>query len=125
MDYSRNQWRQITRQTNKKGKNGMENCKEEMGLIRTVGTATAAAATALTVSYACASFSSASSSSSPSAQVPKTLNLSFLSPPHRSRLIGAAADPPAALKMDGPSTNHTSSSQVRFHIMDFSFIFLF
>ncbi|KAL6348935.1 hypothetical protein AAG906_033591 [Vitis piasezkii] len=81
-------------------------------LVRAVATVTTAAAvTALPVSYAYASFSPSSSSSSSSSQVSKTLNLSFLSQPHRPRLVETATHPPAALRMDASSTNHTSSSQ--------------
>ena len=95
-------------------------------LVRAVATVTTAAAvTALPVAYAYASFSPSSSSSSSLSQVSKTLNLSFLSQPHRSRLVETATHPPAALRMDASSTNHTSSSQVQFHFMGFSLFSFF
>ncbi|KAF5734852.1 Cu/Zn-superoxide dismutase copper chaperone precursor [Tripterygium wilfordii] len=84
-------------------------------LLRSVATTAAIAASALPAAFA---FSARSSSSSAqSHQIPKPKNLSFFSStshlsPTRLGLTKNLAQPPSALQMDAPSSDHKPTSQM-------------
>lgn len=78
-----------------------------------------------TTTTAIAAFAFSSLYSSQSSQFPKTQNLSFLCStpnpsPTRFGLVKNFANPPSALHMDAPTSDHKPTSQVRFSLQPIS-----
>lgn len=97
-----------------------------MAILRTVATLATATTTTAVAAFA---FPSSSSSFSSKSHQPKSQNLSFFSSQslsllysNKSPLVKNFSNPPSALPMDAPTSDHKNTSQVQYNTTLFRFI---